>query len=198
MSDPDVLAKMRAENMQPKIRERRIKQRNDKYYGDLFYNAECKKRGMDYFMRNKQKQYDRIKARKHITADRDREYIKLWQRHKRQTDPQYNIGNRLRSRLWHALRGRAKKAKKTMELIGCTIPELIAHLESQFTEGMSMEGIMSGKIHLDHKRPCSSFDLTDPEQQKICFHFSNIQPLWEFDNLSKGATIPLANPPQIA
>ena len=40
---------------------------------------------------------------------------------------------------------------------------------------------------LDHIRPVSSFDLTDPAQQRACFHFSNFQPLWMPDNIRKGA-----------
>lgn len=43
------------------------------------------------------------------------------------------------------------------------------------------------KWHIDHVRPCASFDLTDPEQQKQCFHWSNMQPLWQTDNLRKGS-----------
>ena len=40
--------------------------------------------------------------------------------------------------------------------------------------------------HIDHIKPCASFDLTDPKQQQQCFHYSNLQPLWWYDNLSKG------------
>lgn len=43
--------------------------------------------------------------------------------------------------------------------------------------------------HIDHIKPCASFDLSDPDQQKACFHYSNLQPLWAFDNLSKGAKL---------
>ena len=41
--------------------------------------------------------------------------------------------------------------------------------------------------HIDHIRPISSFNLNDPTQQKKCFHFSNLQPLWAKDNLKKGS-----------
>ena len=41
--------------------------------------------------------------------------------------------------------------------------------------------------HIDHIRPCSSFDLTDLEQQKQCFHYTNLQPLWWFDNIKKSS-----------
>ena len=40
--------------------------------------------------------------------------------------------------------------------------------------------------HIDHIRPCASFDLTDPVEQRKCFHFSNLQPLWAYDNHVKG------------
>jgi hypothetical protein len=45
--------------------------------------------------------------------------------------------------------------------------------------------------HIDHIRPCASFDFSDPEQQQQCFHYSNLQPLWAGDNLSKGSTLAL-------
>ena len=51
---------------------------------------------------------------------------------------------------------------------------------------MTWEDFMNGKIHIDHIRPCASFNLNDPSQQKICFHYTNLQPLWAKDNLRKG------------
>ena len=44
-----------------------------------------------------------------------------------------------------------------------------------------------GKWHIDHVRPCSSFDLTDAKQQEECFHYTNLQPLWAAENLQKGS-----------
>ncbi len=92
----------------------------------------------------------------------------------------------LRSRLHRVLsHTNQSKCAGTMMLIGCTIPELRVHLESLFQSGMSWENY--GQWHVDHRKPCASFDLSDPEQQKICFHWSNLQPLWAIDNLRKGA-----------
>lgn len=42
-----------------------------------------------------------------------------------------------------------------------------------------------GEWYIDHIKPCCSFDLTDIEQQKKCFHYTNLQPLWAIDNLKK-------------
>jgi hypothetical protein len=63
---------------------------------------------------------------------------------------------------------------------------LRAHLEAQFVPGMTWAN--HGAWHVDHIRPCASFNLEDPAEQRVCFHFSNLQPLWAQDNLAKGAT----------
>ena len=101
--------------------------------------------------------------------------------------PGHAILKRLRSRLHKAV---TNKTGRTKELMGCTIDELLLHLESQFTEDMSWEN--RHLWHVDHIRPCASFDMTDPEQQQLCFHFSNLQPLWAVENLRKGAKLPAA------
>ncbi|HEU6449118.1 MAG TPA: hypothetical protein VFV23_11835 [Verrucomicrobiae bacterium] len=79
----------------------------------------------------------------------------------------------------------ARKAASTMELIGCTIAEVRAHLESKFLSGMTWDNCGRNGWHIDHIRPCDSFNLEDPDQQRICFHFKNLQPMWEADNISK-------------
>ena len=90
----------------------------------------------------------------------------------------------LRVRIYTALKGTAK-SKTTMKLLGCTIEEFWKHLEKKFIKGMTRENY--GSWHADHIRPCASFDLGEPGQQEICFHYKNFQPLWAIDNLKKGA-----------
>lgn len=75
-----------------------------------------------------------------------------------------------------------------MKLLDCSPLFLKEHLEKQFKEGMTWDNHTTDGWHIDHIRPCCSFDLTKKEQQEECFHYSNLQPLWATDNLKKGGT----------
>lgn len=107
---------------------------------------------------------------------------------KLKTNLHFKISERLRCRIWHALRGHAK-SRSTVELLGCSIPDFIIYIESRFEPGMTWQNYGS-MWHIDHIMPCAIFDLTRTEHQKRCFHFSNMQPLWAIDNCRKSATAP--------
>lgn len=108
-------------------------------------------------------------------------YVKF----RRETDPLFRLKEYLRTRLANALAGRIKSGS-TCKLLGCTISEWRSYLEKQFRLGMTWENY--GPVwHVDHVRPCASFDLSDPVQQRACFHWSNTQPLFAEENLKKGA-----------
>jgi hypothetical protein len=96
------------------------------------------------------------------------------------------LAKALRTRLRSALKQNQRRGSAVRDL-GCTIPELRRHLESQFLPGMSWENWSRRGWHIDHIRPLVSFDLTDPEQLKQAVHFSNLRPLWQHDNQSKDA-----------
>jgi len=96
-------------------------------------------------------------------------------------DPKRALRARLRGRVSSAIRN-GKKAS-TMELTGCNLDELKEYLGDRFLEGMSWENY--GEWHIDHIRPCASFDLTSEEEQKMCFHFTNLQPMWAKENIQK-------------
>jgi len=101
---------------------------------------------------------------------------------KRREDAAQKIRMNLGTRLWQVV---TKKHGNTMDLTGCTTKDLIIHLSSKFTEGMTLENY--GEWHIDHIKPCVSFNLEDPEEQRKCFHWTNLQPLWAIDNLRKGS-----------
>ncbi len=93
----------------------------------------------------------------------------------------------IRRRLAMSLRKRLRSAIKFgshVQNLGCSIEELKSYLESKFQPGMSWEN--REKWHIDHILPLSKFDLSDPEQLRKACHYSNLQPLWAFDNMSKG------------
>lgn len=132
----------------------------------------------------KRKRRQRAKTRegRAKNAQRAREY--------RKRSRQYRVKSNLRGRINAALNERRRTAS-VEKLIGCSIPEFIAHLESLWQPGMSWDnyGLLPGSWHIDHIKPCASFDLTDPSQQRECFHYENCRPLWAAENLSKGAKL---------
>jgi hypothetical protein len=75
-------------------------------------------------------------------------------------------------------------------MLGCTIDELKAHIESLFKPGMTWANWSFRGWHLDHIKPLEFFDLTDPEQLEQACHFTNLQPLWMSENLMKGRKPP--------
>ena len=119
-----------------------------------------------------------------IHGDRLRRYQVEYSRDRYEKDSAYRLACNLRNRLRQALKG-ACKAETTKDLLGCTYEAARAHIEAQFTEGMSWDKMGLRGIHIDHIKPCDSFDLTDPEQRRECFHYTNLQPLWAEDNLRK-------------
>lgn len=99
-------------------------------------------------------------------------------------DPSFRLGMNLRRRIGLTLKGENKSARTT-ELLGCPRVWLEIHLDSLFKPGMTWKNY--GPVwHIDHIKPCTKFDLTDPEQQKICFHWTNLQPLFAVENIRKG------------
>lgn len=109
--------------------------------------------------------------------------------YKRKTDPRFRIAETCRGRIRRAIekitKGKGRKHFHSMELLGCTLDELRLHLEQRWAEGMSWSNYGYNGWHIDHIVPCSAFDLTDPVEQKQCFHYTNLQPLWAKDNLLK-------------
>ena len=114
-------------------------------------------------------------------------YHREYNRNKQKTDPIYRMMKSLRSRLHKALENQGvKKDIHSKKLFGADQEFVWKHLESLFNSGMARENYGFKGWHIDHIKPMSAFDLSDPEQLKECCHYKNLQPLWWYDNLSKG------------
>lgn len=111
-------------------------------------------------------------------------------------DMNKRLARNLRGKIHSALSGRYKKSMRAIKLLGCSIEFLKQYLKSKFKNGMSWENYGRGwygkgmkEWHIDHIKPCCTFDLTKPEEQSKCFNYKNLQPLWWKDNLIKGRKV---------
>lgn len=111
---------------------------------------------------------------------------------KRLQDPIHKLKSVLRKQLVEIFNNKGiRKQESALILVGCTVAELKAHIEQQFQSGMSWSnyGLYRRtdpqRWNLDHIIPVDSFDLTDLEQRKRCFHFTNLRPLWGRENIQK-------------
>ena len=183
------LERQKKYRMRPEVKERK-----------RLYDLKTKKQ---YYINNREKILKKkaILAKRPEEITRKKNYNKIYRinnfeeiqqwntayiRKRYKTDLNYKLKKVLRTRMNMAL-GHNWTAARTAELLGASIPEVWNHLEKQFQPGMTRKN--HGLWHVDHIIPCSRFDLSDPEQQKKCFHYTNLQPLWAFDNISKGKRV---------
>lgn len=148
-----------------------VKKRKERYDNDPIY-------------REKMLERSRIRRRKLPAKIKQRQN----ESKRRKEDANYRIGKCQRGRIRELLVGK-KKCAPTLKLLGCSLVELKTYLESLFQLGMSWENYGKNGWHIDHIIPCAAFDLSKPEEQHKCFHYTNLQPLWAIDNLRKGNKI---------
>lgn len=133
---------------------------------------------------------EKIRAQQNTPERRARRanYQRIYSAQRRERDVNFRFRQNLRNRIRSAVMAQGSgKSGKTAELTGCSIPMLRAWLQLQFKPGMTWENY--GAWHIDHRIPCVEFDLRDPRQQRQCFHYTNLQPLWGIENVIKGAKV---------
>jgi len=172
--------------------------RNKRYR--IKHDEELKENKKNYYEKNKKcilkkckiyvaKNKDKIKKNSKIYRIKNRKIINKKANIRRQkrekVDIHFKIMNRSRHRISQAIKHNYK-SDTTSNLIGCSVEYLKKYLESKFTEGMTWENYGKNGWHIDHIKPCCAFDLSKKSEQKECFNYTNLQPLWWFDNLQKG------------
>lgn len=137
-------------------------------------------------------------------AERDAEEVQLWleehlvalehemlearlviaRRMVRGVHPALELYQLVHSRMYKA----GVRGVKVEEALGCSLQDFADYVESKFEPGMTWEnrGRREGLLgwELDHIRPLVSFDL--PDEWAAAFHYTNVQPLWNADNMRKG------------
>jgi hypothetical protein len=116
------------------------------------------------------------------------EYKRRWRNSVKHT-AKYKLEKNLRNRHNMAFKSAIKKSHPIKHL-GCTIDELIKHIEQQFEPGMTWKnrGLGPGKWQIDHIVPFSAIDLFDEEQQLMVCNYKNLRPIWHEKHQKKSAT----------
>lgn len=119
-----------------------------------------------------------------VNADRVRETTRRY-RHEHCQTPEHRLNRAVSRGISKSLED-GKNGKHWEDLVGYTLADLVAHLEPQFTKGMTWDNY--GEWHIDHIKPVSHFcyENYDDPGFEICWSLWNLQPMWAFENASKG------------
>lgn len=150
------------------------KSKTDKSYCDK-NKEKLKAKQREKYILNRDKYLLRAKER----AAQNKDSRNIYLRNYYNTNPEAKLIKNLRNRANNFIKkSGVSKTSSSSKLLGCTAKEARQYIESKFTKGMTWENYGLDGWSIDHILPCSSFDICDPEQQKICFHYTNLQPLW--------------------
>jgi hypothetical protein len=145
----------------------------------------------EYYLKTKDGRYEKYKITLDAWRKSHRKEINAQQRNRSKIDINFRLSNLLRNRIYSTLKG-LDKSQSSLKLLGCSVEFFRNYLESQFKPGMTWDNQGRGcngkgmqEWHIDHIKPCASFDLSNPEEQKKCYHYTNQQPLWAKINRKK-------------
>jgi hypothetical protein len=176
------------------IKARHAEWQKTKYkgrYNDGRYTEKARERKKAYIAANREVynkaryQYTKRRMEKDPEYRAKRiEYKRNRKNYRINTDPNYKLTVKLRTKLYLAIRNHCKYTS-AIKLLGCDINEARQHIENQFQPGMTWDNWGQFGWHIDHIMPIASFDLSILSEQQKCFHYTNLQPLWWRDNLAK-------------
>jgi len=124
--------------------------------------------------------------KKYKKSEKFKKQNRKYEAQRRRENIGFKISANLRGRLYHAIKDGAKGGSAVNDL-GCSVDELKKYLEAKFKPGMSWDNWARKGWHIDHIVPLNYFDLSDPKQVVRACHYTNLQPLWYYENGSKGA-----------
>lgn len=142
--------------------------------------------GRDYRKANPVECYEHKKRWRAENPDASKTWSRENARKRRAQEPGFRALCSVRRRMVALIRNaNAVKSRRS----GLRRDTLRAHLEALFQPGMTWENY--GRVwHVDHIKPCSLFDFTNPDEVAACFALSNLQPLWAAENIRKSDTYP--------
>lgn len=143
-------------------------------------------RNKAYYAKNRERVKDQTLEYQRANGELRNAYKSRWMAERAKVDPEFAMLLTMRkfvSRMMDRIKAKRVQSARTTEIVGYTPAEFVAHIEPMFKPGMTWSN--HGLWHVDHIRPLSTFDLTDPQQQKMANSLHNLQPMWAKPNLKK-------------
>jgi hypothetical protein len=119
--------------------------------------------------------------------EKRRDYHREWAADARRSDPDFKLRGNLRTRLYDAVKGNAKKGSAIRDM-GCTIAEFWSHMESKFQPGMTREN-MGTAWEIDHIYPLAKANLQERAEFLAVNNWRNLQPLTPEQNNAKNDSV---------
>ncbi len=150
-----------------------------KLYRDQYYVDNPNYNKEQYWKNPEKRRQDSKEFRKN-----NPKHNQIYQKERCKNDINFRLTRNLRCRMKYALKNNIK-TEKTIKLLNCNIKFFKAYLELKFLPTMTWENY--GEYwHIDHIKPCNSFDLSKEEEQQKCFHYTNLQPLFALTQIIDG------------
>lgn len=156
------------------------------------YREENKDKKKEYLKQWRKENKEKIKEYDKQYREKNKEYYKnygkKWKKNKRKTDPIFKFKHNVRiliSGSFKRCKNNYTKKLSSEQILGCDIDFFRKYIESKFTKGMTFDN--HGEWHLDHIIPLATAETEDDVIRLN--HYTNFQPLWAEDNISKGGRI---------
>ena len=141
--------------------------------------------------KNKEKVYNNNRIWKENNKEEHLKRRRESQKIRRNSDPLYKFSQNIRLLISNSFRRSVTKFKKrnhSEEILGCSIDEFRKYILSLCPDGVTLEDFGRFGYHIDHK---ISIDSAETEEEIVKLnHYTNLQPLWWMDNLSKSTKLP--------
>ena len=169
-----------------------IKKKQAEYYANnkeslLLHSKEYRINNIEAIQSQKKLYRNREDIKEHVRI-KNQEYLPIKKekiKERRKTDLSFRLSEILRSKIHKMVKGKETSYK---DLIGCNSKWFNNWIEYRFDDKMNWDNLGT-YWQIDHILPITQFNHNNIEESKVCFHWTNFQPLHKTENRQKSNKI---------